>query len=66
MEDHQHIESIERDLAVAATLDVKDQRDVAETLGRSRAQRRARRDEARTHDTATAVLEVVTGKVPGV
>jgi hypothetical protein len=64
VEDNQDIQSIERDVAIAATFDVEDQRYVTEALGRSRGQRRGRRHEAGTHDAATAILEIVTGKVP--
>jgi len=60
----QNIESIERDVVVATTFDVEDQRHVAKALGRLRGQRGGRRYEARTHEAATAILEIVTGKVP--
>ncbi len=64
MEDDENVESIERHLAVAASFDVEDQRHVAEALGRPRGQRRGRRHQARTQEAATAILEIVTGKVP--
>src|SRR6476659_7105528 len=43
---------------------MEDQRHVAKALGRSRGQRGGHRHEARTYDVATAILEIVTGKVP--
>ena len=41
MEDNQDIESIEHDVAIAAAIDVEDQRYITEALGRSRGQRGA-------------------------
>jgi hypothetical protein len=42
VEDNQGIELIEHDIAIAATVDVEDQRHVAKALGRSRGQRGGR------------------------
>jgi hypothetical protein len=63
MDRERHVEAIERDAAIAAAVDVEDYRHVAHALGRPRGQRGGRRHEARTHDAATAVLEIVAGKV---
>ena len=57
--DHGNVEPVQRHVAVAALIDVEDERNVAHALARPRRERRAGRDEARAHDVAIAVLEIV-------
>jgi hypothetical protein len=64
VEHDRHIEVVERDVAIAAIVDMEEQGHVAEALGRSRGQRRGCRYQARTKDVAVAVLEIITGKMP--
>src|SRR5258708_10838830 len=62
MTNHGNVEPIQRYLAVAALVDVEDERNVAYALARSRRQRRASRDEAWAHHVA--VLEIVARQLP--
>ena len=59
MADHGNVEPVQRDLVVAALVDVEDERNVAYALARPRRQRRAGRDKAWAHDVAVAVLEII-------
>ena len=64
MRGHGDVEAVQRHLAVAALIDVEDQRHVAGALARPRGQRRAGRDEAGADHVAVAVLEIVAGQSP--
>src|SRR6266481_3625120 len=64
MTNHGNVEPIQRYLAVAALVDVEDERNVAYALARSRRQRRASRDEAWAHHVAVAVLEIIARQLP--
>src|SRR5262249_54583916 len=64
MDCEHHVQTVERGVAIPASVDVDDQRHVAYALGRSRGQRRGRRYEAGTYDAATAVLEIVAREMP--
>src|SRR6266568_9586494 len=59
-----NVEPVQRYLAVAALVDVEDERNVAYALARSRRHRRARRDEAWAHHAAVAVLEIIARQLP--
>src|SRR5713226_3215473 len=64
MTNHGNVEPVQRYLAVAALVDVEDERNVAYALARSRRQRRASRDEAWAHHVAVAVLEIIARQLP--
>src|SRR5262245_59155136 len=64
MDCERDVEPVKHQATIAAAFDVEDQWHVAHRLRRPRCQRGGFRDEARTHDAATAVLEIVTGKLP--
>src|SRR6516164_6719592 len=59
-----HVKAIKHDAAISTAFNVEDQRHVAHTLGWSGSQRGGLRYEAWTYNGATAVLEIVTGKLP--
>src|SRR5262249_52565506 len=64
MDCERDVEPVKHDATIAAAFDVEDQRHVAHPLRRPRRQRGGFRDEARKYDAATAILEIVTGKLP--
>ena len=64
MADHGDVKPVERNLAVAALINVEDQRHVAHALAWPCCQRRGGRDEAGTYHVTVAVLEIVAGQTP--
>src|SRR5262249_44683331 len=65
MQNNERVESIECPISIADIFDVENKGHVAESLGRSRSQRSGCRYQARAQEAATAILEVVAGKMPG-
>src|SRR5690349_22117039 len=64
MGDHGEVQTIERHLVIAPTVGMEHQRDIAAALAWSSRERRGRRDKARAHYVAVAVLEIVAGQLP--
>src|SRR3954452_5776316 len=64
MANHGNVQPVERYLAVAALVDMEDERNVAYALARPRCHRRAGRDEAWAHHVAIAVLEIIARQMP--